>query len=123
MNKRKVFEQRLKSLQNMEEIAVQKQHLKAKLTARERLNILFDEGSFFELNTFVEPAKSIKKTQNAYGDGVVVGRGLVQGRSVFAYAQDFTVMGGSLGYAHGMKIAKVHHGGNRRARHARRHVG
>ena len=107
MNKRKVFEQRLKSLQNMEEIAVQKQHLKAKLTARERLNILFDEGSFFELSTFVEPAKSIKKTQNAYGDGVVVGRGLVQGRSVFAYAQDFTVMGGSLGYAHGMKIAKV----------------
>ena len=107
MNKRKVFEQRLKTLQNMEEMAVQKQHLKAKLTARERLNILFDEGSFFELNTFVEPAKSIKKTQNAYGDGVVVGRGLVQGRSVFAYSQDFTVMGGSLGYAHGMKIAKV----------------
>ena len=107
MNKRKVFEQRLKTLQNMEEMAVQKQHLKAKLTARERLNILFDEGSFFELNTFVEPAKSIKKTQNAYGDGVVVGRGLVQGRSVFAYSQDFTVMGGSLGYTHGMKIAKV----------------
>ena len=107
MNKRKVFEQRLKTLQNMEEMAVQKQHLKAKLTARERLNILFDEGSFFELNTFVDPAKSIKKTQNAYGDGVVGGRGLVQGRSVFAYSQDFTVMGGSLGYAHGMKIAKV----------------
>lgn len=107
MNKRKVFEQRLNALHNMEETAVQKQHLKAKLTARERLNILFDEGSFFELNTFVEPAKAIKKTQNAYGDGVVVGRGLVQGRSVFAYAQDFTVMGGSLGYAHGMKIAKV----------------
>lgn len=91
----------------MEDVAVQKQHLKAKFTARERLNILFDEGSFFELNTFVEPAKAIKKTQNAYGDGVVVGRGLIQGRSVFAYAQDFTVMGGSLGYAHGTKIAKV----------------
>lgn len=107
MNKRKVFEQRRKALHDMEEAAVQKQHLKLKLTARERLNILFDEGSFFELNPFVEPAKSIKKTQNAFGDGVVVGRGLVQGRSVFAYAQDFTVMGGSLGYAHGMKIAKV----------------
>lgn len=107
MNKRKVFEQRRNTLQDMEEAAVQKQHLKLKLTARERLNILFDEGSFFELNPFVEPAKSIKKTQNAFGDGVVVGRGLVQGRSVFAYAQDFTVMGGSLGYAHGMKIAKV----------------
>lgn len=107
MNKRKVFEQRRKALLEMEELAVQKQHLKLKLTARERLNILFDEGTFFELNTFVEPAKAIKKSQNAFGDGVVVGRGLVQGRSVFAYAQDFTVMGGSLGYAHGMKIAKV----------------
>ncbi|NLO70863.1 MAG: acyl-CoA carboxylase subunit beta [Porphyromonadaceae bacterium] len=107
MNKRKVFEQRLKDLKEKEELAVQKQHLKLKLTARERLNILFDEGSFFELNTFIEPAKAIKKTQNSFGDGVVVGRGLIQGRSVFAYAQDFTVMGGSLGYAHGMKIAKV----------------
>ena len=107
MNKKEVFEQRRKTLQDMEEIAVQKQHMKLKLTARERLNILFDEGSFFELNTFVEPAQAIKKSQNAFGDGVVVGRGLVQGRSVFAYAQDFTVMGGSLGYAHGMKIAKV----------------
>ena len=107
MNKKEVFEQRRKTLQDMEEITVQKQHMKLKLTARERLNILFDEGSFFELNTFVEPAQAIKKSQNAFGDGVVVGRGLVQGRSVFAYAQDFTVMGGSLGYAHGMKIAKV----------------
>ncbi len=107
MNKREVFEQRRKALHGMEEIAVQKQHLKLKLTARERLGILFDEGSFFELNPFVEPQKEIKKSQNAFGDGVVVGRGLIQGRSVFAYAQDFTVMGGSLGYAHGMKIAKV----------------
>ena len=107
MNKRKIFEQRRQFLQEMEEVAVQKQHAKLKLTARERLNVLFDEGSFFELNTFVEPAKAIKKTQNAFGDGVVVGRGLIQGRSVFAYAQDFTVMGGSLGFAHGMKIAKV----------------
>ena len=93
MNKRKIFEQRRKFLEEMEEIAVQKQHSKLKLTARERLNVLFDEGTFFELNTFVEPAKEIKKSQNAFGDGVVVGRGLVQGRSVFAYAQDFTVMG------------------------------
>ena len=107
MNKREVFELRRKGLHDMEDIAIQKQHLKLKLTARERLNILFDEGSFFELNTFAEPAKAIKKNQNAYGDGVIVGRGLVQGRSVFAYAQDFTVMGGSLGYTHGTKIAKV----------------
>ncbi|HAC73308.1 MAG TPA: hypothetical protein DCF46_06855, partial [Porphyromonadaceae bacterium] len=65
MNKRKIFEQRRQFLQEMEEVAVQKQHAKLKLTARERLNVLFDEGSFFELNTFVEPAKAIKKTQNA----------------------------------------------------------
>lgn len=107
MSRKQIFEQRIASLQKMEEVAISKQHLKGKLTARERLNILFDEGTFFELNTFVEPSKEIKKTQNSFGDGVVVGRGLVQGRSVFAYAQDFTVMGGSLGYTHGMKIAKV----------------
>jgi propionyl-CoA carboxylase beta chain len=107
MSRKQIFEQRIASLQKMEEVAISKQHLKGKLTARERLNILFDEGTFFELNTFVEPSREIKKTQNSFGDGVVVGRGLVQGRSVFAYAQDFTVMGGSLGYTHGMKIAKV----------------
>lgn len=107
MSKKQVFEQRLKTLQKMEDTAVEKQHAKGKLTARERLNILFDEGSFFEFNSFVEPTQDSKKKQISFGDGVVVGRGLVQGRSVFAYAQDFTVMGGSLGYAHGVKIAKV----------------
>ena len=60
MDKRKTFEQRRIALQEMEEIAVIKQHSKSKLTARERLNILFDEGSF-ELSTFVEPAKLLKK--------------------------------------------------------------
>ncbi len=107
MNKREVFEERRQALKNKEDFALHKQHTKAKLTARERLNILFDEDSFFELNPFIEPSMPIKSNQNAFGDGVVVGRGLIQGRSVFAYAQDFTVMGGSLGYAHGMKIAKV----------------
>ncbi|MFV0472208.1 MAG: acyl-CoA carboxylase subunit beta [Paludibacteraceae bacterium] len=107
MSKKNIFEKRLKLLQEMENTAVEKQHLKAKLTARERLNVLFDEGSFFEFNSFVEPAGSIVKKGLTFGDGVIVGRGLIQGRSVFAYAQDFTVMGGSLGYAHGLKIAKV----------------
>jgi len=108
MNKNEVFEQRLKVLQQMESHAVVKQHLKGKLTARERVNVLFDEGTFFEFDAFVEPAQnSISEKKSVYGDGVVVGRGLVQGRSVFAYAQDFTVLGGSLGFAHGMKIAKV----------------
>lgn len=108
MNKNKVFEQRLKTLQEMEDNAVHKQHLKGKLTARERIHILFDEGTFFELDAFVLPTNApVSSRQNNFGDGVVVGRGLIQGRSVFAYAQDFTVLGGSLGYAHGQKIAKV----------------
>ena len=108
MNKNGVFEQRLKALQSTENNAAQKQHLKGKLTARERISVLFDEGSFFEFDAFVEPIQStMSAKQSAFGDGVVVGRGLVQGRSVFAYAQDFTVLGGSLGHAHGMKIAKV----------------
>jgi acetyl-CoA carboxylase carboxyltransferase component len=108
MNKNEVFEQRLKALQQMEDNAAHRQHLKGKLTARERINILFDEGTFFELDAFVSPSQTpLSSKQSNFGDGVVVGRGLVQGRSVFAYAQDFTVLGGSLGYAHGMKIAKV----------------
>lgn len=108
MNNKDVFENRLNTLQTMEDNAVNKQHLKGKLTARERLNVLFDEGTFFEFDAFVSPAQSpVSSRTSNFGDGVVVGRGLVQGRSVFAYAQDFTVLGGSLGYAHGMKIAKV----------------
>ncbi len=107
MSKFEVFEQRREYLQKMEEKAVEKQHTKGKLTARERLNVLFDEGTFYELSSFIDPSAYSSKNKSTYGDGVIVGRGLVQGRSVFAYAQDFTVMGGSLGYAHGMKIAKV----------------
>jgi len=108
MNKNEVFEQRKKALQLMEANAVVKQHLKGKLTARERITVLFDEGTFFEFDAFNEPAHtSVSGKQSSFGDGVVVGRGLVQGRSVFAYAQDFTVMGGSLGFTHGSKIAKV----------------
>jgi acetyl-CoA carboxylase carboxyltransferase component len=108
MSKNEVFEQRIKALHQMESNAAVKQHIKGKLTARERINVLFDEGTFFEFDAFVEPAQSaMSGKQSVFGDGVVVGRGLVQGRSVFAYAQDFTVLGGSLGYAHGMKIAKI----------------
>jgi len=108
MNKNEVFEQRLKALQKMEDNAATRQHLKGKLTARERINVLFDEGTFFEFDAFVSPYQTpTSSKQSNFGDGVVVGRGKVQGRSVFAYAQDFTVLGGSLGYAHGMKIAKV----------------
>ena len=108
MNKDQIFEQRRKDLQDLEDNAAQKQHLKGKLTARERINVLFDEGTFFEFDAFVSPSQTPSSSRkNNFGDGVVVGSGKVQGRSVFAYAQDFTVLGGSLGFAHGTKIAKV----------------
>lgn len=108
MNSKESFENRLESLRKTEENAIQKQHLKGKLTARERLNILFDEGTFFETGAFVEPHSThMGSGRSSFGDGVVCGRGLVQGRSVFAFAQDFTVSGGSLGFAHGSKIARI----------------
>jgi propionyl-CoA carboxylase beta chain len=108
MNHKDIFEKRLQILQQTEENAIQKQHLKGKLTARERLNILFDEGTFFEIGAFVQPSQTLfSDKKSAFGDGVIVGRGLIQGRNVFAFAQEFTVSGGSLGYAHGMKIARV----------------
>ncbi len=75
-----------------------------KMTARERLDLLFDEGSLQEIDLFVT---SRFKGTDALGDGVIVGHGLVDGRVVYAYAQDWTVMGGSLGEMHAEKTAKV----------------
>lgn len=88
----------------------EKQHLKGKLTAHERINLLFDPGTFEEIDAFVTPAASpveFGKVEKSYGDGVIVGHGKVNGRLVFAYAQDFTIMGGSLGIVHAKKIAKI----------------
>jgi len=82
----------------------ERQHQKGKLTARERIDILFDAGTFEELDAFVR-ARSGK--DSTYGDGVIVGHGLVNGRKVFCYAQDFCFLGGSLGEAHAAKIMKV----------------
>jgi propionyl-CoA carboxylase beta chain len=87
-----------------------KQHSKGKLTAWERIEILFDEETFEEVDAFVSPDKSdtgFGKVQQAYGDGVIIGHGLIRGRLTFAYAQDFTVMGGSLGAVHAAKIMKI----------------
>lgn len=88
---------------------IKKQHEKGKLTARERLNLLFDEGSFIEIDTFVEHRCTNFGMENtkAPGEGVVSGYGTVNGRLVFSYAQDFTVIGGSLGEMHAAKICKV----------------
>ncbi len=87
-----------------------KQHSKGKLTAHERINLLFDAETFEEIDAFVTPGNQgtgFGKIEKSYGDGVVVGHGKVDGRLVFVYAQDFTVMGGSLGTVHAQKIAKI----------------
>ena len=83
------------------------QHDKGKLTARERLEYFFDPGTFLELYTYMEHSSTDfgMERSKAYGDGVVTGFGLVGGRKVFAFAQDFTFMGGSLGEKHAEKIA------------------
>jgi len=88
----------------------EKQHSKGKLTAQERISLLFDPGTFEELDAFVTPADhpvEFGNVERTYGDGVIVGHGKVNGRLVFGFAQDFTVMGGSLGYVHAKKIAKI----------------
>jgi acetyl-CoA carboxylase carboxyltransferase component len=88
----------------------EKQHSKGKLTAYERIGLLFDSGTFEEIDAFVTPAGQpveFGKVEKSYGDGVLVGHGKVNGRLVFAYAQDFTIMGGSLGIVHARKIAKI----------------
>ncbi|TCU68882.1 propionyl-CoA carboxylase carboxyltransferase subunit [Tissierella praeacuta] len=88
---------------------IEKHHKSGKLTARERINLLFDEGSFVEIDKFVEHRCTnfdMAKLE-APADGVVTGYGTVDGRLVFTYAQDFTVVGGSLGEMHAAKICKV----------------
>ena len=85
------------------------QHAKGKLTARERIEQLLDEGSFEEWDMFVEHrCKDFgMEKQTIPGDGVVTGFGTVNGRMVFVFSQDFTVFGGSLSEAHAEKICKV----------------
>ncbi len=88
---------------------IKKQHEAGKKTARERIQMLFDEGSFVEIDAFVKHRSNEFDMPNteAPGEGVVVGYGTVGGRLVYAYAQDFTVIGGSLGEMHAAKICKV----------------
>lgn len=88
---------------------VDAQHAKGKLTARERLQILFDSGTFEEWDTFVEhDCNDFGMADNKIpGDGVVTGYGTVNGRIVFAFSQDFTVFGGALSAAHARKICKI----------------
>ncbi|WP_102691483.1 acyl-CoA carboxylase subunit beta [Rummeliibacillus pycnus] len=91
------------------EARIDKQHAKGKLTARERIELLLDEGTFVEINPFVKHRTvdfGMAKKEGP-GDGVVTGYGKVNGRPVYLFSQDFTVFGGALGEMHAMKIANV----------------
>ncbi|MCB0463178.1 MAG: acyl-CoA carboxylase subunit beta [Flavobacteriaceae bacterium] len=91
------------------EARIKKQHAKKKLTARERINYLMDEGSFEEIGALVtHRTKDFgMENQTFYGDGVITGYGTVDGRLVYVFAQDFTVFGGSLSETHAEKICKI----------------
>jgi acetyl-CoA carboxylase carboxyltransferase component len=88
---------------------IEQQHAKGKLTARERIDLVLDEGSFTELDAFVlaRPTELIPDEERVMGDGVVTGFGRIDGRNVYVFSQDFTVFGGSLAEAHAQKICKV----------------
>ncbi len=89
--------------------AVEKQHAKGRKTARERIEILFDEGSFVELDELARHrsmAFGLEK-RRPYGDGVITGYGTINGRQACVFSQDFTIFGGSLGEVYGEKITKV----------------
>jgi propionyl-CoA carboxylase beta chain len=88
---------------------IEQQHAKGKLTARERIHLLLDEGSFEELGKFVmHRSKDFGLDKEYYlGDGVITGYGTIQGRLVYVFSQDFTVFGGSLSETHAEKIVKI----------------
>ncbi len=88
---------------------IERQHNEGKLTARERIALLFDPGSFQELDQLVVHRSTDfgMEKNRVPGDGVITGYGTVQGRLVYAYAQDFTVFGGSLSETHAAKIVKI----------------
>jgi len=88
---------------------IDKQHQQGKLTARERITVLLDEGSFNEIGQFVEHRATTfgLEKQHYAGDGVVTGFGTVHGRMVYVFSQDFTVLGGSLSETHAAKICRI----------------
>jgi propionyl-CoA carboxylase beta chain len=91
------------------EVAIEKQHAKGKHTARERIEMLLDKGSFVEIDEFVRHRSTAfgMDKKRPYGDAVVTGVGTIHGRQVAVFSQDFTIFGGSLGEAAGNKIIKI----------------
>ena len=110
MDSKQILENKRKSaLQGGGDAQIEKQHARGKQTARERIAYLLDENTFNEVDGFVtHRAVGLGMEKNhPLGDGVVTGWGKIDGRLVYIFAQDFTVLGGSLGEGHGRKIAKI----------------
>ena len=104
----KLADMRDEALQGGGPERVEAQHLRGKLTARERIDLLLDEGSFEELDILKVGRGGHGQAGGPYpGDGVITGHGAINGREVFVFSQDFTVIGGSLGEGHSQKICKV----------------
>jgi acetyl-CoA/propionyl-CoA carboxylase len=110
-----MHEEKIKRLASMKKSAessggndkIEAQHSKGKLTARERIALLLDEGTFVELDKYVMHKGDDPSVQKFYGDGAVTGFGTIAGRQVFVFSYDFTVLGGSLGEMTGKKITKA----------------
>ncbi|MHA1585735.1 MAG: acyl-CoA carboxylase subunit beta, partial [Candidatus Heimdallarchaeota archaeon] len=105
----KLIEKREEALLGGGEEAIKKQLAKGKLTARQRIDLLIDPGSFTETNMFVRHNNrnfGLDKKKK-YTDGVITGFGQVNGKLVYVYSQDFTILGGSLGEAHAKKITQL----------------
>ncbi len=115
LNYTPMHEEKIKRLATMKKSAegggghdrVEAQHSKGKLTARERIALLLDEGTFVEIDKYVMHRSDDPSIPKFYGDGAVTGFGTIAGRQVFVFSYDFTVLGGSLGEMTGKKIAKV----------------
>ena len=108
-DKIKELEKKLKKVSEGDQVRIDKQHKAGKMTARERINTLLDADSFVELDAMVKHRSNnfgLEK-KRPDGDGVVTGHGTINGRTVYLFAQDFTVFGGALGEAHAQKICKV----------------
>ena len=107
--KKELKKKREESLLGGGQKRIETQHKKGKLTARERIDLLLDEGSFVEYGAFMEHrCTDFGMSDEKYlGDSVVTGRGLINGRTVFVFSQDFTVFGGSLSSVHAQKICKI----------------
>ena len=103
------LEKKLKKVSEGDQVRIDKQHKAGKMTARERIDALLDADSFVELDAMVKHRNNnfgLEK-KRPDGDGVVTGHGTINGRTVYLFAQDFTVFGGALGEAHAQKICKV----------------